>query len=133
MPNVKGTHHVAVQVTDLAAAERFYNGILGLAVIQRWPAADGSLRSLWLATGDGSFLALEKASREASRPSEHPFHDTGAGWHLVALRIAPAERAAWEQHLTESGVEVVHRSRWTLYVRDPDGNRVGLSHHPFEG
>jgi hypothetical protein len=36
----------------------------------------------------------------------------------------------WEERLHAGGVEVVHRTRWTLYVRDPEGNRVGLSHHP---
>ncbi len=132
MPKVKGTHHVAIQVTDLAAAERFYNGVLGLPVLQRWPEPDGSLRSVWLADGGGVFIALEKASANAGRPSERPFHDSAAGWHLVALRIDAAERAAWEAHLEQSGVAVVHRSRWTLYLRDPDGNRVGLSHHPDE-
>ncbi|HXX30163.1 MAG TPA: glyoxalase, partial [Myxococcaceae bacterium] len=28
------------------------------------------------------------------------------------------------------GVAVEHETRWTLYVRDPEGNRVALSHHP---
>ena len=31
------------------------------------------------------------------------------------------------------GVDVVHRTRWSLYVRDPEGNRIGLSHFPHEG
>jgi len=26
----------------------------------------------------------------------------------------------------------VHRTRWTLYLRDPEGNRIGLSHYPHE-
>jgi hypothetical protein len=35
-----------------------------------------------------------------------------------------------EARLASAGVEVVERSRWTLYLRDPEGNRIGLSHHP---
>ena len=32
----------------------------------------------------------------------------------------------------ELGVGLVNRTRWTLYVRDPEGNRIGLSHYPDE-
>jgi hypothetical protein len=28
---------------------------------------------------------------------------------------------------------VAHRTRFTIYLRDPEGNRIGLSHWPFEG
>lgn len=125
-------HHVAVQCVDLPACERFYREVLGLPVARRWPAegeAAGQDRSVWLSTGQGSFLALERA--EAS-PASAPraWRDGLAGLHLLALRIAPAERAGWEARLAAAGVPVVHRTRWTLYVRDPEGNRIGLSHHP---
>jgi glyoxylase I family protein len=131
-PPIGGPHHVAVQVRDLPAAEAFYAGVLGLPVLKRWPLESGGERAVWLSMGEGPFLALERAGPDALPPSDRPFFDGHAGWHLVALRIAAKDRAAWEAHLSASGVEVVHRSRWTLYVRDPDGNRVGLSHHPEE-
>lgn len=130
VPTVQGTHHIAVQVRDLAAAEAFYVGVLGLPLLQRWPLDTGGDRSLWLGLGDGSFLALERADTHATPPAASEFRDGHAGWHLLAIRIRAADRAAWEAHLAERGVPIVHRSRWTLYVRDPDGNRIGLSHHP---
>jgi glyoxylase I family protein len=129
---VLGAHHVAVQVRALAAAEAFYTGVLGLPVLRRWPEPDGTPRAVWLDLGDGTFLALEKAAPDAVLPRERPFRDGQAGVHLVALRIAPEARNAWETRLAAHGVEVVHRSKWTLYVRDPEGNRVGLSHHPHD-
>ena len=52
---------------------------------------------------------------------------------MVALRIAPGERAAWEERLRAAGIDVVERSDFTLYLRDPEGNRVGLSHWPARG
>jgi catechol 2,3-dioxygenase-like lactoylglutathione lyase family enzyme len=155
-----GFHHLAVQVRDLARAERFYAGVLGLSVVRRWPwPAEEHLRAgeraLWLsltppksvpppaggtpahATGApgtlpdallaGGFLALEACDGEVPA---RPFKDPAPGLHLLALRIDASERAAWEEHLTARGVPVVHRSRWTLYVQDPEGNRIGLSHHP---
>jgi protein-L-isoaspartate(D-aspartate) O-methyltransferase len=125
-----GPHHLAVQVTDLAAAERFYNGVLGLLVVKRWPYEEGKAgeRSLWLQLGD-TFVALEHCGQAAPASD---FRDPQARLHLFALRIAPRDRAAWEKKLQQAGVEIVHRSRWTLYVRDPDGNRIGLSHHPYD-
>jgi catechol 2,3-dioxygenase-like lactoylglutathione lyase family enzyme len=130
-PQVHGHHHLAIQVRDLAGAERFYTGVLGLNVVRRWPNQDGTgERSLWIATGAGDeFIALEACD---GQPEAAPFRDPRAGLHLVALRILRAERAAWETRLQELGVEIVHRTRYTLYLRDPEGNRVGLSHFPHE-
>jgi glyoxylase I family protein len=84
--------------------------------------------------GEGAFLALEALEPEEVRTSDAA--GTGwregllPGWHLIALRIPAEDREKVASHLAAHGVEIVHRSRWTLYVRDPEGNRVGLSHHP---
>ena len=124
-------HHLAVQVVDLAACERFYREVLGLRVLARWPREEGpGDRSVWLAAGEGAgapFVALERAERA---PEARGWRDGTAGLHLAAFRIASGARARWEERLAAAGVEVVDRSRWTLYVRDPEGNRIGLSHHP---
>jgi catechol 2,3-dioxygenase-like lactoylglutathione lyase family enzyme len=121
-------HHLAIQCVDLERQERFYREVLGLTVLRRWPREEGGDRSVWLGLG-GGFLALERALE--SMPGT-PWRDDRAGIHLLALRIAPGERAAWEDRLARHHVPVVHRTRWTLYVRDPEGNRIGLSHHPEE-
>lgn len=127
-----GVHHIAVQVRDLSRAEFFYSSVLGLPVTKRWPSPEGGERSLWLDAGGGAFVMLEKAAATARPPSEDPFAWPNAGWHVVALTIDVGERVAWEARLLEAHVEVVHRSKWTIYVRDPDGNRVALSHHPHD-
>ncbi|HYV67864.1 MAG TPA: VOC family protein [Myxococcales bacterium] len=132
MPSVHGHHHLAIQVKDLAGAVRFYADVLGLKVVRRWPYEDGrpGERSVWLSVGDREeFVALEAC--DVDRPPT-PFRDPHGGMHLLALRIAAGERRAWERHLAERGVEIVHRSHWTLYLRDPEGNRIGLSHYPDE-
>jgi catechol 2,3-dioxygenase-like lactoylglutathione lyase family enzyme len=123
---IGGFHHLAIQCADLAACERFYCDVLGLPVMKRWPAADGGERSLWLSLGDG-FIALERASDPAAAG---PWHEGRAGLHLLALRIDASRRAEWEARLAARGVPVVHRTAFTVYVRDPEGNRVGLSHYP---
>ena len=119
-------HHVALLVRDLPRVEAFYRDVLGLPVLRRWPAADGNgERSVWLDTGGGAFLALERTAAERRDPA-------GPGWHLVALGIGRGERAVWERRLADAGVPVEGRTAFTLYVRDPEGNRVGLSHWPDE-
>ncbi len=130
-PAPGGVHHLAVAVRDLVATTAFYQEVLGLPVLRRWPAADGGpvgvLRSVWLDLGGGAFLALERTDdRAPARDDQTP------GFQMIALRIAPAARADWEARFAAAGVPVVHRTAYTIYVRDPEGNRVGLSHWPEE-
>jgi glyoxylase I family protein len=128
--SVRPFHHLAIQCADLAACERFYRDVLGLPVLRRWARDEGGDRSVWLALGEGDappFLALERAAAPAE---PRPFVHGGAGLHLLALAIPAAERGAWEARLAAAGVPIVHRTGFTLYVQDPEGNRIGLSHHP---
>jgi glyoxylase I family protein len=121
-------HHVAIQCADLARCEAFYREVLGLDVLRRWPREGGGDRSVWLSLGEG-FLALEHA---AEPPEQREWRDEKAGLHLVALQIAPGERRSWEDRLDEAGILVVHRTRWTIYFHDPEGNRIGLTHYPHD-
>ena len=121
-------HHVAVKVADLARAEVFYGEVLGLPVLRRWPLPDGSgERSLWLDVGAGAFLALESADAAGADKSED-----SPGIHLVALHIPRSERSEWIAKLAQAGHPVYQQTDYTLYVRDPEGNRIGLSHWPEE-
>jgi catechol 2,3-dioxygenase-like lactoylglutathione lyase family enzyme len=122
-------HHLAIQVHDLARAEAFYAGLLGLPVIARHAAADGSPRAVWVGLAGGGFLALERCD---DPPEARPWRDPRAGLFLLALRIAPARRAGWEARLAAAGHPKVAETRFTFYVRDPEGNRIGLSHYPDE-
>ncbi|HYO54094.1 glyoxalase, partial [Archangium sp.] len=89
--------------------------------------ADGSLRSVWVGVAGGGFLALEEVTGE---PERGPFRDERPGLFLLALRISKAERARVVEDFARAGVALEHETRWTVYVRDPEGNRVALSHHP---
>jgi catechol-2,3-dioxygenase len=112
-------HHLAIQVHDLPVVTDFYARVLGLVVLGR--PREGAV---WLALGEGAVLMLEQC---AEAPAKVPFRDARAGFHLLAIAIAPEERDAWEERLAAHGVEVVARTDYTLYVRDPEGNRIGLS------
>jgi catechol 2,3-dioxygenase-like lactoylglutathione lyase family enzyme len=119
-------HHLAVRAPDLPAAERFYVEVLGLVVRERFAHPDGSPRSVWVELGGGAFLAIEATPLEGPRRGdEHP------GWHCVALAIDAGDREAWRQRLIDAGHPIERETEFTLYVRDPAGALLGLSHYPL--
>ncbi len=120
-----GAHHLAVCVTDLDRAEAFYSGVLGLPVTRRWEDGAGRPRSIWLELGGGAFLAVERAEAHGPRRD-----DRAPGWHCVALSIERGLREAWREHLARAGHPVERESAYTLYLRDPEGAWVALSHYP---
>jgi len=121
-----GFHHLALQARDVETVAAFYRDVLGLSETRRFHRDDGSLRSLWLAIGTSGFLAVEHL------PSGAPVAETALGLSMIALRIDPLTRGAVLAELTRRGVAVVKQTGWTIYVKDPEGTLVGLSHHPFD-
>lgn len=116
-------HHVAIEVRDLAASERFYAQLLGLPVLRRWQDDAGRPRSVWLALGaQGAFLALESVAPERAGAPR--------AVHCLALGIAAGEREVYRGLLESAGHPVVRETAFTLYVHDPDGHTLGLSHYP---
>jgi catechol 2,3-dioxygenase-like lactoylglutathione lyase family enzyme len=114
-------HHVALRVADLERSLAFYSGLLGLRERRRFEDQGGPLRSAWLQAGP-VVLMLEVRLRGAGP-------DWGSG-HLLALSVS--DLPAWEARLAAAGVAVEDRTEHTLYVRDPDGHRVGLSDFAFD-
>lgn len=125
---IGGVHHLAVQVVDVEKVARFYVETFGLTELRRFHRDDGSLRSIWVAlesspSVNGPFLAVEHLPSGAHGEQ---------GWSMVALRIPPESRMQVLATLRQRGVTVERETGWTVYVRDPEGNLVGLSHHPFD-
>ena len=110
-------HHLAFRTSDLARLERFYVDAIGLAVVRR---DEG--RSVWLDAA-GAIVMLEQ--RDHGEPEPTP----GAK-DMVAFAVAPDTRALCTDRLARAGVVVEASTDFTLYVRDPDGRRVGLSSYP---
>ncbi|HEU5073533.1 MAG TPA: hypothetical protein VFU02_05160, partial [Polyangiaceae bacterium] len=52
------------------------------------------------------------------------------GLFLVAFEVPVAQRAQAEARLVEFGGVLEERGRFTSYARDPEGNRVAISHYP---
>jgi len=114
-------HHLALRVADPVRSARFYHEALGLSVVAEHVHEDGSVRSIWLALGD-AVLMLE---RDIKLPGP-----SGSGHVLV---VAASDLAAAEARIRSAGAEVADRTAYTLYLRDPDGHRVGVSVVRFAG
>jgi catechol 2,3-dioxygenase-like lactoylglutathione lyase family enzyme len=113
-------HHVALRVADPERAAAFYTGILGLPEVRR--ARDREqVRAIWVRAGD-AVIMLERALR-----GEGPAEGSG---HVLALAVD--DLAAWESRLAAASIAVEDRTPSTLFVRDPDGHRVGLSVFPLD-
>jgi len=111
-PVVWHLDHVLLEVSDLGRAEAFYLGLLGFSVRKRETHRDGrplvvTEQGLGLTTGRGSSGTVE---------------------HL-AFRTRNVARLA--ERLHDEAVEIVDGPMETsygisLYIRDPDGNKVEL-------
>ncbi|HKC14273.1 MAG TPA: VOC family protein [Vicinamibacteria bacterium] len=117
---VGAIHHLALRVADPERSLVFYAGLLGLPELRRFPES-GVVRSIWLRAGE--MVVMLERRLAGSGP------EAGSG-HLLAFAVS--DLAAWEKRLAAAGVTVEGRTAQTLYLRDPDGHRVGLSVFSFE-
>jgi catechol 2,3-dioxygenase-like lactoylglutathione lyase family enzyme len=113
-------HHLAFRTTDVARLEHFYVEVLDLTMLRR----DGQ-RSVWLDAA-GTILMLER--REPTEPSTDV-----ASKELVCFAIKADEHGKFVERLAAAGVAIEARTAYTLYFRDPDGRRIGVSSFPDEG
>jgi glyoxylase I family protein len=109
-------HHLAFRTRDLTRLERFYTDALGLSIARR----DGD-RSVWLRAG-GTTLMLERA--EESEPEV-----AQGSKDLVAFGIEAEDIDRWRRVLEANAIPIEAETAFTLYFRDPDGRRIGLSHY----
>jgi catechol 2,3-dioxygenase-like lactoylglutathione lyase family enzyme len=111
-------------VDDLDAAERFYGGLLGLALDSR---KDGIF--VFFRCGNGMLLLFDpKASR---RSRAVPAHGTEGAGH-VCFAVAEADLDAWQARLGAAGVEIEQEAAWprggrSFYFRDPAGNSLEIA------
>ena len=49
------------------------------------------------------------------------------GYHLLALTVSLEQQSKLKTRLSDSNITIEHESDYTIYFRDPDGNRLGLS------
>lgn len=111
-------------VDDLDAAERFYGGVLGLAVDSRKPGLFCFFR-----IGQAMLLLFDPEAAAVGR--EVPAHGARGPGH-ACLAVAEPELEPWSRHLALHGVAIEHEQTWprggrSVYFRDPAGNSLELA------
>ena len=116
--------HFGIEVGDLARAERFYTGVLGLGVVTH-------LGDQVLLDCGGQNLALFQVARAPIEPAERQARISrplGRGHH--AFRVSRADFAGARERLAAAGVESAQPIDWgdhdCLYFLDPDGNLLEI-------
>jgi glyoxylase I family protein len=117
-------HHLALGTSQVEGLARFYRELFGLSETARHLSSDGTLRSIWLDLG-GALLMIERTSSETRH-----VEGVGQGLFLIAFRVSPAERTRLERELESRGHAIESRTTYSSYSRDPDGNRIAISHYP---
>jgi catechol 2,3-dioxygenase-like lactoylglutathione lyase family enzyme len=118
---VSGVSELVLEVQDLAAAEAFYAGVLGLPVVDRWPDRE----ALWVMAGERTRIGLW-------RPQVGLFGSRGGVHVHFALHIAEADYDAAVARLRDHGVDVREHAFPTrphsrsAYANDPDDHLVEL-------
>jgi catechol 2,3-dioxygenase-like lactoylglutathione lyase family enzyme len=122
---VLGVNELVLEVLDLKAAERFYAGVLGLPVVERWPHR----KALWVMAGERTRIGLwsPQVGIAGGRGGVHVHY---------AMQPADPDYEATVERLRRHGLEikeVLHEDRLldgrpsrAVFVSDPDGNVIEL-------
>ena len=117
-------NHIAIKSTQVEAPDDSYRTVLELPLLKTFTDANG-IRSIWLSLGT-SVLMLERSDYDKQiTPSE--FFVDKPGYHLLALTVSIKKQSALRARLRDFAIRIEHESEYTIYFRDPDGNRIGLS------
>ncbi len=119
-----GLHHIALGARDVEEVAAYYREVFQLEEVDRHRDDQGRLRSIWLDVG-GSILMVERTEEEREE-----VQGVGAGPFLLAFSVTPTERDALEARMEARGGPIESRSDYSSYGRDPEGNRVAISHYP---
>lgn len=128
-PPLGGVLESCLYADDLAAAERFYCEILGLAYVSRVPG-----RHLFLRCGGQMvFLFDPTATAEVSEKAPFPVPPHGAhGPGHLCLHSDKDGVAAWRTRMEAEGVAIESDFHWpngarSIYFRDPAGNSLEIA------
>jgi catechol 2,3-dioxygenase-like lactoylglutathione lyase family enzyme len=119
-----GLRHVALQVRDLEACERFYVELMGMRVEWR-PDTD----NVYL-TGGADNLALHRIAGPHAEAGQQRLDHIG----FLLGRIGQVDD--WHAFLKSQGVRIAKEPRThrdgarSFYCLDPDGNTVQIIYHP---
>jgi catechol 2,3-dioxygenase-like lactoylglutathione lyase family enzyme len=121
MLRTQGVLHFSLPVTDLDRSRKFYEGVLGMKVVEQ------TARMVFLRTGDNYFI-LAKGGEPVKydSPKTSPVHH--------AFKVKPEDFQPSIDELRGQGIEVFNIENRTegvfwgpqAYFLDPDGNKLEI-------
>jgi glyoxylase I family protein len=120
-----GLFEMTLEVSNLAASERFYRDVIGLPVVERW---SDERPAVWLALGREGFLGLWPPETGGAAA----IHGGRGGRHVhFALRVPMGTLDTVAARLESLDFPVEPRDfgngNRAIYLDDPDGNVVELT------
>ncbi len=118
---------IALYVTDLAAAERFYTNIMGLSLYSKVAS-----RHVFLRCGDRMLLLFdaEETVNSGDGPLDAPEHGMKGAGH-IAFAARDSEIDQWKEYLAAHGISIEKEISWekgrSIYFRDPSENSVEIT------
>jgi len=113
-------HHLAFRTADVAALASFYCEMFGFEVVR-----DALPMSLWLGLGGGAVLMIETRI-----DTETPV--AAGSMELVAFDADERTRSDVRERARQRDC-YDGETPFTVYLRDPDGRRIGVSTYQLTG
>ena len=122
---LKGIHHIALNVKNLDRAERFYTDVLGFQVTHRFSKG---LRHLMMETGNAAIALFEAPDLEVNEAMDLLSEE---GYLHLAFETSPADFEQIVKELKDKNVKIdsgpVKRGDGeSIYFNDPDQNHLEI-------
>jgi glyoxylase I family protein len=122
---LKGIHHIALNVKDIDRAENFYTNVLGFQVTNRFSKG---LRHLMLETGNAAIALFESPELEVKEAINLLSEE---GYLHLALEAEPADFENIVKELQSKNIHIdngpVKRGDGeSIYFNDPDYNHLEI-------
>lgn len=129
MPRLHAVLETSLYVSDLKRAVAFYQGVLGLRLINDEYFAED--RGAAFQVGGGPSVLLIFRAEVTRKGGMLPAHGTAGAGHAAFL-VEPDKLPVWRKRLQDHGVGIEQEFAFgnnppSLYFRDPDGNSLELA------